>query len=158
MTFTWPFMLAGLALLPLLAALHWWVGRRRTRYAYAFTNVDVLRRSIPASSSWRGHVAAGLLLTALAAMIVGLARPERVISVPKKHATILLAIDTSGSMVADDVAPTRLTAATDQAQQFVDGLPDGFEIGLVRFASDAEVVLAPTRNRETVKTALANLQ
>ena len=104
MTFAWPLALLGLLLLPLLLLLQVHARRRRSRHAVAFTNVELLRTVVPRSPSWRRAVPLALALSAVAAMVVGLARPQLAISVAKKDATVVLAMDTSGSMVASDVA------------------------------------------------------
>ena len=123
----------------------------------AFPNVDLLRE-LTRGSEWRRWARLGLLLTAVAALVVGMARPQMAVSVPKKHATIVLAMDVSGSMVADDVSPSRLAAATAAAQAFVKDLPETFEVSLVPFSSNASVAVAPTRDREAIRKALADLQ
>ena len=89
-----------------------------------------------------------LLLAALAAMVIGLARPQRSVAVERKQATVIMAMDTSGSMVAKDVSPTRLGAATTAAKQFVDGLPSSYKVSLVPFSTTASVAVAPTADNE----------
>ena len=157
MTFGMPMGLLALAVVPALLALHLLARRRPTRYAVAFTNVELLRSVMPPSSSWRRFTRLGMLLAAMAALAVGLAQPQVAVSVPKERATITLAMDVSGSMIADDVSPSRLAAATTAAQRFVNDLPEGFEVSLVPFSSTAGVAVAPTRSRAEVTTALAGL-
>jgi Ca-activated chloride channel family protein len=157
LTFAWPLALLGLLAVPLLLAVTVWLRRRPARYAVAFTNVELLRELATPATSWRRHLSRGLFLAALAALVVGLARPQAAVSVPTEHATIVLAMDVSGSMVASDVAPTRLDAAVQAAQTFVKGLPSTFEVGLVPFASQAEVAVTPTRDRQAVLSALGEL-
>jgi Ca-activated chloride channel family protein len=98
------------------------------------------------------------LLVALAAMIVGVARPHATLTVKREEATVVLAIDTSRSMKAADVAPTRLGAARGAAEEFVDEVPARFRIGVVGFASRAGVAVPPTADRALVKTALGSLK
>jgi Ca-activated chloride channel family protein len=157
-TFAWPFMLIGLVIVPIVLALDLLARRRRARYAIAFTNVDVLRSVVSKTPPWRRYLPLAFLLAALAALVIGLARPERAVSVARKQATVTLAMDTSGSMVAKDVAPTRLGAATSAAQQFVDALPSSYKVSLVPFATTASVAVSPTEDHSEVKTALQRLR
>jgi Ca-activated chloride channel family protein len=157
-TFAWPFMLIGLAIVPIVLGLDLRARRRRARYAIAFTNVNVLRSVVPRTPPWRRYLPLTLLLAALAALVVGLARPERAVSVARKEATVIMAMDTSGSMIAKDVAPTRLGAATAAATQFVNGLPSSYKVSLVPFATTASVAVAPTNDHTTIKAALSKLR
>src|SRR5207302_686867 len=86
------------------------------------------------------HVPASILLVALALMLVGLARPRASWSVPEEDATVVLAIDTSRSMAAKDVQPTRLDAARRAADAFLDELPDKYRVGVVAFGTETGVV------------------
>ena len=158
MTFAWPFMLALLVLVPIVLALDLHARRRRARYAVAFTNVNVLRSVVPRVPPWRRYLPLVFLLAALTVLIVGLARPQRAVSVERKQATVTLAMDTSGSMVAQDVAPTRLGAATAAAKQFVTGLPKSYRVSLVPFSTNATVAVAPTYDHSKVTAALSGLQ
>ncbi len=151
-------MLVGLVIVPIVLLLDLLARRRRARYAIAFSNVDVLRSVVPRTPPWRRYLPLTLLLAALAALVVGLARPERAVSVARKQATVIMAMDTSGSMVAKDVAPTRLGAATAAATKFVDGLPSSYKVSLVPFATTASVAVSPTSDHAQVKTALARLR
>jgi Ca-activated chloride channel family protein len=157
-TFAEPLVLLGLVLLPLLLALEWWSRKRRARYAVAFSNLELLRSVATPVLSWRRFLRMGLLIAALAALILGLARPQVERNVSKKRASVMLVMDTSGSMVAADVPPSRLAAATNAASDFVKRLPSQFEVGLVPFNSTASVAVAPTRDRAPVRSALAHLE
>src|SRR4051812_25380938 len=117
------------------------VMRARQKYALRFTSVDLLASVAPKRPGWQRHISALLILVALLLMVVGFAKPQHSIEVPRQKATIYIAIDTSGSMRATDVSPTRLDAAKQAAKQFVDGLPKGIEVGLVRFDRGAQVVV-----------------
>jgi len=157
MTFTWPLALLGLLLVPLALAGYLLLQRRRMRYAARFTNLDLLANLVERSPGWRRHVPAALLLLALSALLVGLARPQAVIAVPKEEATVVLAIDVSGSMEARDVMPTRMAAAREAARTFVDGLPDSSRVGLVTFSSEAQLLAPPTANRAAIRNAIESL-
>ena len=124
MTFAAPQLLWGLLLLPLAVGVYLLLQRRRRRYAVRFTNLDLLANLATAAPRWRRHVPPALALLALAALLVAVARPQvdREVS---KGGTLLLALDTSGSMEATDVSPSRLAAAKAAAAGFVERLPDG---------------------------------
>jgi Ca-activated chloride channel family protein len=129
----------------------------RTKYTLRFTSVDLLKSVAPRWPGWQRHVAAVFMLLALGAMVVTLARPARTSRVPKQTGTILLAIDTSGSMSATDVAPTRLVAAESAATSFVNGMPKGLKVGLVQFDNTARLLVTPTDDRSIITTAIGSL-
>ena len=158
MTFASPELLLGLLLVPLALAAYLLVQRRRSRYAVRFTNVDLLSNLVPQRPGWRRHLPTALYLAAIAALSVALARPAMVLAVPRQEATVMLAMDTSRSMIATDVSPTRLDAAKQAAGAFVDQLPAGFRVGIVAFSTEARLVLAPTTDRAQVHQALDALQ
>jgi Ca-activated chloride channel family protein len=158
MTFEWPLALLALALLPLLVGLLWLSRRRDSRYAIRFSNVDVLAGVAQATRSpWR-FVPPALLLAALAALAVGLARPSVSVSAERKQGTIVLALDRSGSMLANDVPPDRITASRDAAQRFVKNLPDGFRVGVVSFSDTANALSAPSFDRSGAQRSIAGIQ
>jgi len=158
MTFLAPALLLGLLLVPLLVALYVWAQRRRSRYAVRFTNLDLLANLAPRRPGWRRHVPPALYLVAVAALATGLARPSMVVPVPRDDATVILTLDVSGSMQAEDVAPTRLAAARSSAQAFVDGLPAGVRVGVVAFATRPVTLVTPTTDRAAVRSALDGLR
>jgi Ca-activated chloride channel homolog len=158
MTFLAPALLLCLLLVPLLAGTYVWAQRRRSRYAVRFTNLDLLANIAPRRPGWRRHLPPALYLLAVAALAVGLARPMMVVPVPRDDATVILAIDISGSMKAEDVTPTRLDAARAAAQGFVDGLPAGIRVGVVAFATRPVTLVPPTIDRAAVRAAIAGLQ
>ena len=158
MRFQWPWLLASLVVLPLLVALYVRWQRRRARYAVRFTNLDLLAGVVRSTPRWRRHVPAALYLSALAVLLVSLARPEAEVLVPRQEATIVLVMDASGSMAATDVQPTRMFSAQQAAKHFVDSAPEDFKIGLVSFATSAHVISPPTTDRNQVKLGLDTLQ
>jgi Ca-activated chloride channel family protein len=158
MTFATPIVLAALVVVPALLVLYVLVQRRRVRYAMRFTNVALLANVVDRAPGRRRHLPPLLLLTALAALIVATARPQIAVAVPRQEGTVILAIDRSGSMLATDVSPTRMAAARKAAATFVQGLPDGFRVGLVSFSDQADVVLPPTADHAAAVKALQTLQ
>ncbi|HWI37527.1 MAG TPA: VWA domain-containing protein [Burkholderiales bacterium] len=157
MTFLWPTALWLLAGVPLLAALYVWLLKRR-KQAIAYPNLALLKSAMGKTSSMRRHVPPALFLAALTLMIVALARPAAILMLPSQHETVVLAIDVSGSMRADDVKPTRLAAAQAAARTFINNTPSSTRIGLVTFAGSAALVQAPTSNREDLLAAIDQLQ
>ncbi len=131
--------------------------RRRRTLALRFTSVDLLASVMPRRSGWQRHLAAGALIAALAVLVLGFARPATDVRTSKDRATIVLALDVSGSMAATDVTPTRLAAAQKAARAFVQSLPKALQVGLVTFDSSARVLVPPTSDRSTVLSAIAGL-
>jgi Ca-activated chloride channel family protein len=158
LTFQWPVALVGLVAVPLAAAGYVLLERRRTSYAARFTNPALLPNLVGARPGVLRHLPPAILLVALAAMIVGVARPHATVSVRREEATIMLAIDTSLSMRATDVKPSRLAAARAAAQAFVDRVPASFRVGLVSFSGRPYVILPPTRDRDLASRALTALK
>jgi Ca-activated chloride channel homolog len=150
MSFAWPAALFSLALIPLAVLAYVLVQRRRVKYAMRFTNLDLLANVVERSPGWRRHLPPLFALAALAALLVALARPQTTIAVPRDEASVVLAIDVSGSMMATDVPPTRLAAAKDAASRFVEGLPERFGVGLVSFSTGATSLAEPTDDRAQI--------
>ena len=141
-----------------LAGLYIALQFTRPRYAVRFTNLDLLDKVAPKRPGWRRHLIAGVFVVALATLVVAFAQPMATERVPQERTTIMLAIDTSLSMAATDVAPNRLQAAQTAAKEFVDQLPDSLNVGLVGFAGTAQLLVPPTQDREQVKLAIDGLQ
>ncbi len=157
MTFTWPIALLGLLLVPVLVLAYVWSERRRTSAQARFGNPDLLPNVVDRAPGRLRALPVVLLLIALGAMIVGVARPHATVSVPREEATVVLAIDVSRSMKATDVEPTRLDAARTAARTFLAEVPEKFRVGVVSFASRAVVGVAPTEDRALVEAALDSL-
>jgi Ca-activated chloride channel family protein len=157
LTFLTPWRLALLLGPVALLAAYVAVQRRRSRTAVRFTSVDLLASVLPKRAGWQRHIATGLLVGSVALFVVGFAGPARLTRVPKQRATVLLAIDVSGSMVSADVAPSRLVAMEQAASTFVDALPSGVQIGLVTFSSNASLAVPPTSDRAAVLASIASL-
>jgi Ca-activated chloride channel homolog len=157
-TFREPLMLAGLVLLPLAALAYLSIQRRKRHEAAAFANPALLPNLVTGRPGWRRHLPPLLLLLALAALVLALARPQRTVASPQRAATVMMVTDISGSMNATDVQPDRLTAAIRSARRLTDELPEQFRLGLVTFADFPEVQAPPTTDRAPVKAALDRLR
>lgn len=153
-----PTRLYGLLAIIVLALAYLLLSFRRSTYTVKFTNLPLLDTVAPRRPGWRRHVAAGVFLAGLAAMVVAWAQPADEVLVPKERATVVLAIDTSLSMEASDVAPNRLEAAKTAALSFVEGLPEQINVGLVTFDGVARVRVTPTTDRRPVQSAIENLE
>jgi Ca-activated chloride channel homolog len=156
-TFERPLLLLTLLVVPLAIGLYVLAERRRMRYAVRFTNVDVLA-GVVRGRIWRQYVPLVLFLLALAALCIGMARPQRTTLVPKDRATVILVVDVSRSMESKDVKPSRIGAATEAVRVFLDKVPDRLQIGLIAFAGDPAVASPPTTDHSLVREALNTLQ
>ncbi|MFI5933592.1 VWA domain-containing protein [Actinoplanes sp. NPDC051494] len=148
-----------LVVLPVLlvAAAYIWRQFRKRHYAMKFTNVDLLRTLAPKGLGWRRHVSAAAFLLSLFILALGMARPSIDREEPLERATVMLAIDVSLSMEADDVAPNRIEAAQEAAKAFVQELPPTYNLGLVSFAKSANVLVSPTKERGDVLAGIDGL-
>jgi Ca-activated chloride channel homolog len=153
MSFEWPLALLALLLVPLALAAYLWAQRRPSNYALAFPNLGVLE-SVVERGGWRRWVPPAIFLLALCVLGVALARPHVNVTVQREQATIVLAIDSSGSMRAEDVLPTRMAAAQAAVRRFMDRLPPKFRVGMVTFAGEAQVVAPPTTDHALVLDSL----
>ena len=158
MTFQWPELLWLLAAVPLLVAAYVALLRRKKKSALAYANLTMVKEAMGARQRFRRHVPPLLFLLALIAMIVAIARPAAVVTLPSQRETIVLALDVSGSMRATDVQPNRLVAAQAAARAFVADQPARARIGVVSFAATASVVQPPSQNREEIIAAIDRLQ
>src|SRR4051812_45773620 len=157
MTFQWPEFLWLGAALPLLAAAYVYILRRRKKFAVRYSSLGLIKEAMRAPS-WRRHVPPVLLALSLALLIIAVARPSAVMTLPSQHETVILAMDVSGSMRASDVEPNRLVAAQNAAKAFIGDQPDSVRIGIVAFAGSATVAQAPTRNKEDLYAAIDRFQ
>jgi Ca-activated chloride channel homolog len=158
LTYDQPDVLWLLLAVVLLAFLYVVMQLRRERYEVRFTNLELLDVVAPRRPRWRRHLTAAMFLLGISALVVAAARPFAEVRVPRERATVVLAIDVSFSMMADDVEPTRLDAAQEAAVDFVQGLPASMNVGLVAFDGTARVLVPPTPDRTSVQQAINGLQ
>jgi Ca-activated chloride channel homolog len=157
MTFTWPWALLALVVVPLVIAVYVLLQRRKRKYAVSYASLSLIREAMPKRSSWRRHLPAALLLVGMASLVVAMARPQAVVSVSRSHTSIMLTLDVSRSMCSTDVSPNRLSAAQAAARKFVDEQPSGTRIGIVAFSGSAQVLVAPTTDTDRLRNAIDNL-
>ena len=156
MSFGHPLLPVLLLAVPLAIVLYRLAERRRMRYAIRYTNLDVLATVLP-RRAWRRYVPPVLFLLALASLCVGLARPRVSTLVAKERATVILVIDVSGSMRAQDVKPTRLAAAQGAIRTFLDHAPKQLRVGIIAFAGEPQVASPPTTDRALLHQSLDDI-
>jgi Ca-activated chloride channel family protein len=157
-SFREPAFLVALALVPLAAALYVREQRRRRRAGLAFATAATMPSVAPTRPRWRRHLPMIVYAAAVAALAVALARPEATVAVPNERATVVLALDQSGSMAATDVAPSRLQAVKSAAGKFLDGVPDQLRVGVVTFNHKVRRIAAPSRERDGAETLVRGLR
>jgi Ca-activated chloride channel family protein len=150
-------MLWCLILVPVLIVMYILAQRRRQRYALRYASLSLVKEALGRGPGWRRHVPPALFIASLAVMLFALARPASVVTLPSNEGTVILTLDVSGSMRADDLRPNRLEAAKTAARAFVDKQPQGVKIGVVSFSDNAFVVQAPTNDKEAVLRAINRL-
>jgi Ca-activated chloride channel homolog len=147
-----------LLVIPVLVWLVAFRERRRKHYAERWASPGLLPNLVDRPPGRRRYVPIAILLVALAALIVGVARPHAVVTVKREEATVLLAIDTSRSMGSADISPSRLAAAQNAAYRFLNIIPSKFRVGVVQFSSRAQLAIAPTQDRNLVRAAIGSLR
>ena len=157
MTFLWLGLLALVLVVPILIAIYLWSQRRRRPSAARYSSLSLIRAAMPGASRLRRHLPFALFAAGLAALVIALGRPVVVLSVPANQATIILAMDVSGSMCSTDIDPTRLEAAEQAAIGFVTSQAAGSEIGLVAFSGLAAVIEPPTSDQQRLVDAIRGL-
>ena len=157
MSFASPLFLAALVLVPLALGAQLLARRRSRRYAVRFPGVATLAPLLPRVPSWRRQAPLALFLAALTAFSVALARPHATVAVPREQASIVLVTDVSRSMLAEDVQPSRLEAARDAAQRFLDEVPDEARVGAVAFSTEPHTVEAPTDDHSEIASLIDGL-
>jgi Ca-activated chloride channel family protein len=157
MSFLWIEMLWLLLLVPVIVGFYLIILRRRKKYAVRYASLSLVREALGRGPGFRRHVPPLLLLCGLAVMLFALGRPAAAITLPSQEGTVILTLDVSGSMRADDVQPNRIEAAKTAAKAFVEKQPPNVRIGVVSFSESASLVQAPTKDRTAVTSAINRL-
>jgi len=158
MSFQWPLALVLLIAIPILVGLYVSMQRRRQRYALRYASVSLVQQAVGSGPGIKRHIPAALYLLALTAMIIALARPQATIPVPSSTGTVILSIDVSGSMFAEDVEPNRMEATKAAARDFVEKQPNGVKIGVVSFSDFGALVAPPADSRTQALEAISRLR
>jgi Ca-activated chloride channel family protein len=156
MTFSWPWALLSLMIIPIVAITAWLLRRRRRRSAVRVTSIALVRSALPRRTRWLRLIPSLLLMLGFAALAIGAARPQASVPVASNSTTIMLAMDVSGSMCATDVEPNRLTVAQQAATTFLESQRSGARIGLVVFAGFAAMQVPPTTDTDQLIDAIAD--
>lgn len=157
LSFASPGWLVAVLLVPLLVGAHLVAQRRRSRYALRFPALGTLVEAVGSRRSSRGLAPLVLFAAGLVALVLAVAKPEVSVAVPEEQATVVLVTDVSRSMRADDVNPSRLSAAQGAAEQFLEAAPAELRVGLVAFSDAAETVRTPTTDRAEIRDGIASL-
>lgn len=154
-SFTTPVVLLGLLAIPAIIALAYERQRRRDRFAMRFPAAASLALAAGPQEAWKRWIPSAVALAALAALVFAAAHPQRTVRVPLQEASLVLVTDHSGSMQADDVAPSRMEAAKNAATTFVNQLPDEVKVGIVAYSAAPDEVQPPSTNHAATKDAIA---
>jgi Ca-activated chloride channel family protein len=157
MNLLWPSSLFLLVVLPLLIGLYLLIQRRRRKYALRYSSLSLVREAVTAQSRVRRYLPLALFLLALTSLVLAFTRPVTVAQVPYGQATVVLALDVSGSMRQRDILPSRLRAAQDAALSFIDRKLSSNQIGVVAFAGYAQLVQPPTSDINDLRSAIKGL-
>lgn len=157
MQFLWPSALPLLVIIPILVALYVLAQRRRKKYALRYSSVSLVRDALGRGPGIRRHIPPFFFLVGLTVLLVALARPYTTVSLLTNEATVILTMDVSGSMRAEDLKPSRLEAAKAAARGFVEKQAANTRIGVVSFAGGAALVQTPTTDKEVVIAAINRL-
>lgn len=149
-----PLRLVLLVLPVVLAAGYVLLHVRRRRFALRFTSLDLLDEVAPDRPGWRRHLPALALVVGTVVAALAVARPTIAADTTQHQRVVVLAIDTSLSMEATDVAPTRIAAAKDAATRFLDAVSDGVAVGVVGFDGQARQLIAPTDRLDAVRRTI----
>ena len=157
MSFIWPLMLILLLLIPLCVVLYLRLQRRRRRLAASYGSLGLVQATAGRPLGVRRHIPPALFLAGLAILIVALARPQTIVSVPRVEGTVLLTFDVSGSMAAEDLQPNRMEAAKVAARAFVEQQPRSVQIGVLAFSDSGLAIQAPTNDQAAILAAINRL-
>jgi Ca-activated chloride channel family protein len=149
-----PGRLAFLAVPAALAIGYLLLQARRRRYALRFTTMEMLDEVAPDRPGWRRHLPALGLVLAVVVATLAFARPVIAGETKESVRLVVLAIDTSISMEAEDVDPTRVDAAREAAGEFLDSVPAGVAVGVIGFDGGARQLISPTTRLESVRRVI----
>jgi Ca-activated chloride channel homolog len=157
MNMLWSWSLLLLGLIPVLVGVYIWMLKRKRRNALRYSSLTLIRQALPHQSRSKRHLPFALFLLALASLVFAFGRPVAHITVPVGHATVILAIDVSRSMLQADIPPNRLNAAMDAALSFIQKRTANTQIGIVAFSGFAQLIQLPTTDREELDAKVKSL-
>jgi Ca-activated chloride channel family protein len=154
LAFKSPLYLLCLLVVPVAIGGYLLLEQRRARKAAGWATPALLPNMVSGNPGRLRYVPAAIFGAALFLLLVGFARPESKFREAKDGATVVLMIDDSGSMGANDVKPTRLLAADAALTTFIDKVPSRYRIALITFSTSIAAKVPPTYDRDTVIRAL----
>src|SRR5215208_3760309 len=157
MSFIWPNLLVFLLCVPLLFLVYVRMQQRRRNFAARFGSLGLVRDARGNGLGASRLMPTTFFLGGIAVLIFSMARPQATVSLPRLEGTVILTFDVSGSMVADDLKPTRMEAAKAAASQFVKNQPSGVSVGVVAFSDGGITVQAPTNKHEETLSTISRL-
>jgi Ca-activated chloride channel family protein len=158
MSFIWPGMLWFLLLAPALAGAYILAQRRRQKYALRYASLSLVKEALGKGPGRRRHVPAVLFIIGTVVMIAALARPSASVTLPSQQGTVVLALDVSGSMRAEDIKPSRMDAVKSAAKSFIGKQPRHVRIAVVSFSGNAALVQPPTTDKDQLLAAVDRLR
>jgi Ca-activated chloride channel family protein len=157
MSFAWPTLLWLLLLVPVFIGLYVVLLRRRKKAVVRYGNLGMIKQAM-GGTNWRRHIPPALLLAALTLLLLAVARPSAMVTLPSTRATVMMAMDVSGSMRATDVKPSRIEASQMAAKEYIKEQPKDVVIGMVAFAAVAFLIQNPTTDRAALNTAIDHFE
>jgi Ca-activated chloride channel homolog len=157
MNLLWSWSLLLLGLIPILLVLYTWMLKRRRKNALRYSSLALVRQALPYQSRYKRHLPFAIFLLALTSLVFALGRPVAYTLVPEGHATVILSIDVSRSMLQADIPPNRLNAAMDAALSFIQRRTANTQIGLVAFSGYAQLIQLPTTDQEELEAKVKSL-
>lgn len=156
-SFIWPWALLSLLALPLCVWVYLRLQRRRNASAAVLGSMGMARGGTPAMPGWRRHLPPVILLIGVILLALASARPQLTLALPRLEGTVVLAMDVSASMAADDVKPSRMEAAKLAAKALAERRPDSAMMGVVAFGEGGLIVQAPTDDGEALDATVDRL-
>lgn len=159
LTFANPWILLGLVLVPLMAGWYWWRYRKQNS-SIVFPGVSDFQQYGKTLRQRLRHLPFALRVLAVAALVVALARPQSKLSrqeMKVEGIDVVLALDVSGSMLAEDFSPNRLEAAKKVASNFIAGRKDD-RMSIVVFSGEAYTQVPLTIDHQVLQNQLMNIK
>jgi Ca-activated chloride channel family protein len=157
MTFIWPWMLVSLFIVPVFVWGYLRLYKKRKQASAALGPLSQVQSGSGSGPGRRLHTPPVLYMVGLTLLLFGLARPEMVVELPRVEGTVILALDVSNSMAADDLEPTRMEAAKEAAKAFVENRPSTIQVGIVAFSNGGLVIEPPTYEQAELLATIERL-
>jgi len=154
-----PAWLFALLLLPVLAGVYWYITRKKKQEAIAFSRIAFVKSALgDARKSKRAHILFIVALAVIGLLVIGLADPHIPLEQTKEGTNVILVLDISGSMQANDYQPSRIEAAKTSAEQLVSSLDPKDSVGVITFQSGATTAAYLSQDKDRVKEKIAAIE